>query len=309
MPSFSYFTALPEEIQYQILDSCSSQTLAVVLSTSHKLNSLTSQVLSSRLSALCGLPKSTQLCYATDLTPETPQGPFGFVLKAYSPEDLSRTSVHWFDTEYSENNHFSDFNCNFAHSYCSQPSTAHNSDEDMHASLPPRKHKITPVYQKKHHTELVPQTKFRVKSHIKSSTYGSRTSRRGQSRLSELLSIEQQENQHIEHEIATLDVLEGDAFGQLVIELNATPIDYSLTNTTKIIQKTCRISPDWALDHEYAIHNHELTLHIQVVKDNGSTPLKNEFGENFDRFHIVLTDIVVNMAYLLHQLENTQLIA
>jgi hypothetical protein len=331
MSSFSLFSALPEEIQYQVLDSCSSQTLVAVSSTSRKLNSITGQVLSSRLSALCGLPTSAQIGKSGSATAQISQGPLAFVLKAYSPEDLSHTSVHWFGTEYCENNHFSDFDCNFAHAYCSQPSTAHNSDKDMNASQPSQKRRPGMARRKKCPRDLIPQSKFTVKSLIKSSTYGTRSPRRSHSRLPDLLAIGQQQQHELQlqqqiqlqlqqnqlpqeqhfsnHQVATLDILEGDAFGQLVIELSATPVSSFLTNTVQILQKTHRIYPAWALDHEYAVHNRELTLHLQVIKANGSTPLRNEFGENFDRFHIIVTDIVVNMAYLLHQLEKTLLIA
>lgn len=336
MSSFRLFSALPEEIQYQILDSCSSKTLVAVSAASHKLNDIAGQVLSSRLSALCGLPTSAQVGKSGSTTAQISHGPLAFILKAYSPEDLSHTSVRWFDTEYCENNHFSDFDCNFEHPYCSQPSTAHNSDKDMNASQPLRKRRLDAAKKKKSHRDLIPLSKFTVISQIKSSAYGIRTPRRSHSRLPDLFAIgqqqehEQQQNEQqlpqqlqlelqqpqlpqekhfLNHQVAVLDILEGDAFGQLVIELVATPARSLFTNTVQILKKTHRIYPAWAQDHEYAVHNRELTLHLQVIKANGSTPLRNEFGENFDRFHIIVTDIVVNMAHLLHQLEKTPLVA
>lgn len=104
--------------------------------------------------------------------------------------------------------------------------------------------------KEKSHRDLIPQSKFTVISQIKSSAYGIRTPRRSHSRLPDLLAIGQQQEheqqQHeqqlpqqlqlelqqpqlpqekhfLNHQVAVLDILEGDAFGQLVIELVATP--------------------------------------------------------------------------------------
>lgn len=282
------FNRLPGELQILVLDSCANKTLASMLSVNHKVNDLTNQVLSSRLTNLCGLP-TTHIS-----TPTPPSAPLQFLLKVYSPQDLRPSSVNWFAMDYVENNHFSDFHYSFNHTYCSQPSSAHNSDNDMQASAPDSSS-----------AELIPQSKFAIAKPIDSFRNRNRFPPHAASIHAMIQAQEQAQQQHqLPNQVATLDIVDGDNFGQIELELFATAPE--LGNTIPLVHKTQRIYAEWADDFEYIVHNREVTCKVQVIREKTDEDevRVNDFGEKYTRFKVIVSEMVVNMAYILAQLES-----
>lgn len=311
MTSFSLY-ALPPEIQYLVLDSCPNKSLARMLRVSRRTNSLVKQIMANRLSRVCGLPTSL------DDTQSTSRGQI--LLRAYSPGDTSHTSVNWFDTEYVETNNQTRFHYHFSSPYSSHPSTASNSDVEMNPSTPQSLSSSRCKSKQLHgyfNEDIVPQSKFTIKSHLKTSYNGMQSAGGNNLTLTPAhpLLRRQLAAQLLQHhtnpvegsslqspnQVASVDIVDGDGFAQVVLQVAVT-----LSNSQQIpvllFKKTQRVYAEWAQEDEYLIHNKELTCRIQVTQSD-PTIRTNDFGEHFQRYEVLVQELVFNTGFLLSQLE------
>lgn len=323
MNHFPLFS-LPPEIQYEVLDSCSNRTLATALSVSHRINFLVKLVMANRMSKVCGLPTSSN-CNASKSESATGQ----ILLRAYSPEDLSQASAHWFDTEYVETNNRCEFNYAFNSPYSSSPSTAFNSeddeenqdsDTDMKASTPQSAQgKSSKHLDKCFKVDLQPQSKFRIKSHLRTSVSGMRNAGNSQTvqyahplaRRQQFASRNAQQDVPTHdhdpafgmnhNQIAKIDIVEGDDFGQVVLQVSMS-LGRSQQVPVLLFQKTQRVYAEWTHNDEYLIHNKEMTCRIQVTQANRELRT-NDFGEKYRSYEVMVQELVFNTGFLLEQIE------
>ena len=293
-----------------------------MLQVSRKINSLAKQVMANRLSKLCGLPSTAEQDSDNDEDLDHPHGKI--LLRVYSPEDISQTSVNWYDTDYVETNNKSEFHYLFDKTYCSQPSTAHNSDEEMTPSTPQSSsasasRKATLLHEKHFAEDIVAQSKFTIKSHLRSSYNGMRSTGNSHTLTATNPLLRRQlaaRNSHLLHtsnssssslhrptnQVATIDIVEGDSFGQVVLQV-AVSLNNSQQVPVLLFKKTQRIYSEWVHEDEYLIHNKELTCRIQVTQSD-PTVRTNDFGERFQRFEVLIQELVFNTGFLLNQLES-----
>lgn len=159
--------------------------------------------------------------------------------------------------------------------------------------------------------EIVAQSKFRIKSHLKTAATGMYRANgasshpllwRHQQRLREASAsaFSASHNPHNPKHIASVDIVTGDMFGQVVLQLSLSLPHHP---PQLLLQKTQRVYSDWTQEPEYVVHNKELSARLQVVQSDAGVERTNDFGEVYTRYEVLVEELVVNTAYLLWKSE------
>lgn len=194
-----------------------------------------------------------------------------------------------------------------------------NSHSHSHSHSPHRNSLLAKLFSSFHHydNDLIAQSKLTLKAHIKTAATGmsihsTATAYTAANPSHPSFWLTQHSyhgspspsvaSAHNPKHVASLDVVKGDTFGQVILQLS-----FSNPSPHNILQKTLRIYTDWTGEPEYLVHNRELSARVHVVKRKdvaGGEPMRNDFGEEYERFDVFVEELVVNTAYMLSKLEN-----
>lgn len=205
-----------------------------------------------------------------------------------------------------------------------------NSDTDMKASTPQSRDgtgkgkaalaQLDSCFKE----DLLVHSKFKIKSHLRSTSAGMQNAgnnqtvpsthplfrrreyarrdpaSRGAATEIPLLSSSGQ-SEHPANQIATLDIVDGDLFGQVVLQISLS-LGPNQQVPIVLFQKAQRVYADWVYSDEYLLHNKELTCRLQVTQSD-PTLRTNDFGEKYRTYEVLVQELVFNTGYLLGRME------
>lgn len=174
--------------------------------------------------------------------------------------------------------------------------------------------------------DLLVHSKFKIKSHLRSTSAGMQNAGNNQTvpathplfrrreyarrdpasrgaafEIPLLSSSGTSISQQPANQIAKLDIVDGDLFGQVVLQISLT-LGPTQQVPVVLFQKTQRVYADWVYNDEYLLHNKELTCRLQVTQSDPSLRT-NDFGEKYRTYEVLMQELVFNTGYLLGRME------